>query len=136
MSKERNTKAGFTLIEILLVVAILGVLATVAVLNLNLPARRKLAMVNATRAKIDNISTAIEVYGVDTGVYPSSLSALVSSSGEPNWQGPYLKGGTPVDAWGTEFQYTLKGESDFVIRSAGPDRNHGTDDDITSFENP
>lgn len=132
---ERQGKAGFTLIEVLLVVAILGVLATVAVLNLNLPARQKLAMVNATRAKIDNISTAVNMYAVDTGTYPRSLQALVSASGEPNWLGPYIKGGVPVDAWGTQFQYSLNGESDFVIRSAGPDRSHGTGDDVTSFSN-
>lgn len=133
--QARKRSGGFTLIEVLLVVAILGVLATVAVLNLNLPARQKQAMVNATRAKIDNISTAVNMYAVDTGKYPSSLQSLVSSSGEPNWLGPYVKGGVPVDAWGTQFQYSLKGDTDFIIRSAGPDRNHGSGDDITSFSN-
>lgn len=135
MESRRDTQqtkhAGFTLIEVLLVVAILGILAAVVVVNFG--GKQKGAMIKATRASVSAICTAIDMYEVDTGQYPSSLQSLIQSSGEPNWNGPYIRGGLPGDAWGTEFAYTMKGESSYEVRSAGPDMQTGTEDDITSF---
>ncbi|MFO7871054.1 MAG: type II secretion system protein GspG [Kiritimatiellia bacterium] len=128
---ERERRSGFTLVEVLLVVAIIGVLATIGILSL--PGRREEAMINATRGKIDVICTAVDVYEVDTGRYPPNLSALVNDDGSPNWHGPYVRGGVPEDAWGTTFQFKTTGERTYRIVSAGPDRQFGTDDDITSM---
>lgn len=122
---------GFTLIEVLLVVAIIGMLAAIGILTL--PGRQKKAMITATRGKIDNICTAIDVYEIDTGQFPSSLQSLIQDDGSPNWQGPYIKGGIPKDPWGTEIQYTRKSETSYELKSAGPDMQLGTEDDITSF---
>ncbi len=130
---ERRLNEGFTLVELLLVVAILGILATVVVVNFT--GKQVDAMIKATRGSIANISTAIDMYEVDTGQLPSSLQNLVSSSGEPNWNGPYLRGGLPADAWGTPFGYSSQNAKSYEVRSAGPDKQLGNDDDITSFTN-
>lgn len=131
--KKRKDRGhdGFTLIEVLLVVAILGILAAVVVVNFG--GKQKGAMIKATRASIGAVCTAIDMYEVDTGRFPPSLNSLIQSSGEPNWDGPYIRGGIPVDAWGTEFGYKMQGETTYEVRSAGPDLAAGTDDDITSF---
>lgn len=130
---RHSVSQGFTLVELLLVVAILGILATVVVVNFT--GKQVDAMIKATRGSIANISTAIDMYEVDTGQLPNSLNGLSQSSGEPNWNGPYLRGGLPADAWGTPFQYTLKSAKSYEVRSAGPDRQPGNDDDITGFTN-
>ncbi len=126
-----GTRGGFTLIEVLLVVAILGILATVVVVNLG--GRQERAMIQATRASIGAISTAIDLYEVDTGRYPPNLSALVISDGSPNWSGPYIRGGVPKDAWGQDFQYVREGDRGFKVISGGPDMSVGGADDVTSF---
>jgi general secretion pathway protein G len=127
--RERN-RAGFTLIEVLLVVAILGILAGVVVVNFS--GKQERSMIQAARASIAAISTAVDMYETDTGRFPPSLGALVENDGSPNWHGPYIRGGLPKDPWGTEFGFT-SGEGSFKVTSAGPDRSMGTGDDITSF---
>lgn len=128
---NNRRKGGFTLIEVLLVVAILGVLATVVVVNVS--GRREPAMIRATRASIAAVSTAIDLYEVDTGRRPSSIQDLLRDPGAPNWNGPYIRGGTPLDAWGNPIELRISGGSHIVI-SAGPDLQMGTSDDITSHE--
>jgi general secretion pathway protein G len=125
-------RSGFTLVEVLLVVAILGILAGVVVVNFS--GKQKGAMIKATRASISAVSTAVDLYEVDNGVYPPGLQNLIQNSGEPNWNGPYIKGGLPQDAWGTPFSYTPKSDGAYEVRSAGPDAQMGTADDITGFE--
>jgi len=124
-------QSGFTLIEVLLVVAILGILAAVVVVNVG--GRREQAMVGACRTSISGLGGAIDLYEVDTGRYPASLQALVTDDGAPNWSGPYIKGGIPSDPWGGEYRYSPKGGSSYEIRAGGADLQFGTDDDITSF---
>jgi general secretion pathway protein G len=131
--QQDRRRAGFTLVEVLLVVVILGILAGVVVVSVG--GKQKNAMIKATRASISAICTAIDLYEVDTGKYPSSLQSLITGSGEPNWNGPYVRGGLPADAWGTGFGYSLKGEQNYEVRSAGPDKQLNTEDDLTSFVN-
>jgi general secretion pathway protein G len=130
MNRRRKKAGGFTLIELLLVVAILSILATVVVVNLS--GRREEAMISAARTEISTIGTALDLYEVDTGKYPSSLDALVDDDGSPNWNGPYIKQGRlPVDPWGNQYSYKKK-ERGYEIVCAGPDGNFGTDDDLTN----
>lgn len=129
--QERRNTSGFTLVELLLVVAILGILATIVVVNVS--GRREGAMIQATRTSISALSGALDLYEVDTGRYPAALDALVSNDGSPNWMGPYVKGsGLQPDAWGTAFGYKKKSEGGYEIRSAGPDLQIGSEDDITN----
>ena len=122
-------KAGFTLIEVLLVVAILGILAGIVVVNLS--GRQEKAMIRAARASIGAISTAIDLYEVDTGRFPGSLNALTNDDGAPNWSVPYLKSAA-VDPWGQQFNYSSSGNG-YKVSSGGPDMSHGGADDISSF---
>ena len=128
-SSAVGSRAGFTLVEILLVVAILGILATVAVVRLG--GQTKRASIAACRTSIQAIQTAADTYEVDNGIYPATLQALVTKGTENNWNGPYLRNGVPKDQWGAEFQYSTR-ENGFEIRSAGPDGQMGTADDLTN----
>ena len=108
--KEQNKQiqrrdAGFTLIEILLVVVIIGILAAVAVPRLG--GRVAQAQTSAAKASVGAIGTAIDLYETDNGKLPESLQNLITKGSEPNWNGPYLKKAeTLKDPWGQEFQYT------------------------------
>ena len=124
-------KAGFTLIEVLLVVAILGILAGIVAVNFG--GKQRGAMIKATRASIAAVCTATDMYEVDMGQYPASLNDLIKNPGGDNWNGPYLRGELPEDAWGVAFGYKQQGNTGYTVTSAGPDKQMGSDDDITSF---
>jgi general secretion pathway protein G len=127
----RRARGGFTLVEVLLVVAILGILAGIVVVSTK--NRVPKTQIAATRMSIQGIQTAIDTYEVDNGKMPSSLQALITQSGELNWNGPYVQNGRlPADPWGNQFQYTLKDNNAYELRSAGPDGQMGTSDDITN----
>jgi general secretion pathway protein G len=124
--------SGFTLVEMLMVVVIIGILS--AVVATQFGGKGEKARINATRASIHAIGMAVEVYQLDTGRFPGSLDNLLTSSGAPNWDGPYLKGDKSalVDAWGTPFSYKASSGSDYKISSGGPDLQVGSGDDVTS----
>ena len=117
------SRSAFTLVELLLVVAILGVLATIVIYNT--AGMGENARIQATRSSISAIRTAVNVYEITTTAFPDSLDQL--TVGDP----PPLRKDQLNDAWGTPFQYKKLTRTTFEIRSAGPDRQMGTDDDIT-----
>lgn len=132
--ERRRSRAGFTLIEVLLVVVIIGILVGVAVPRLG--GRVRQSQISAARAGIENISTALRLYELDMGQFPSSLSALIQNPGSPQWRGPYLEKGMPKDPWGNDYVYTYPGSHNtgsFDLKSLGPD---GVDsaDDITNWD--
>ncbi len=125
-----NGPAGFTLIEVMLVVVIIGILA--AIILPNLGGKTKQAQVAATKASIAGISLAIDNYEVDNGYYPPSLQSLITKGSELHWNGPYLKKTVmPLDDWGKQFDYSAK-ENGYDLRSAGPNGVVGDADDLTN----
>lgn len=124
-------EAGFTLLEILVVVAILGLL-----IGLVAPAAlRQLSGARNSIAKqsIERISSVLDLYKLDVGSYPSSdqgLAALVQKpSGADTWNGPYFKGdGVPLDPWNHPYIYRIPSERvghDFDLCSLGASGNAG-----------
>jgi len=100
-------------------------LATVPVLTLGS------GRISAVASEIAAIRTAIDVFHLDCGVYPTEtqgLSALREDPGIPGWTGPYLRGGDPQDPWGNAYRYSLTNET-YIVLSAGPDGVFGTGDD-------
>ena len=122
-------RQGFTLIEILVVVAIIGMLGAVAVpAYMNYLADARVA---TTRSLIANVDVAVKSYNMKHGKYPDSLEVLQ----EPQEDGgdPWLEG-EAVDPWGNELKYEKQGKKRPKITSAGPDGEEGTEDDITNYE--
>lgn len=133
--------AGFTLVELLVVLAILGLLA-------GLVGPQVMKFLGSSKTKtaalqIDNLSSTLDLYRLELGRYPSSeegLEALVAKpSGIEGWNGPYLKNGqVPKDPWGFDYQYRYPGEHGGVdIWTLGADNRDGGDGenaDIKSWE--
>lgn len=120
-------EAGFTLLEILVVVAILGLL-----IGLVAPAAlRQLggARTSVARQSIERLVSVLDLYRLDAGRYPTTeegLQALAQRpSGAAAWNGPYLRGeGVPVDPWNRPYDYrspSTRGGRDFDLCSRGPD---------------
>jgi general secretion pathway protein G len=123
---------GFTLIELMLVVIIIG--ALVAMVVPRFTGRGEQARKTAAEADIRaNIPTALKLYELDNGGFPSSdegLNALLNkSSSATNWNGPYLEK-KPVDPWGKDYHYKSPGEhrTDYDIWSLGKDGVESNDD--------
>ena len=124
---------GFTLIELMLVVVIIG--ALVAMVMPRLTGRGEQARVAAAKADIEaNIATALKLYELDNGNFPSSeegLNALlVKPSSAQNWHGPYSEK-KPIDPWGREYKYKCLGQhrpADYDLYSLGKDGVESADD--------
>lgn len=136
-------RSGFTLMEVLLVLAILGVLMAMVVPGLM--GRQKQANIDATKLSIHGLENALKLYALDhDGEYPSTndgLEALISApANDSKWKRPYLDNTSslPADAWGNAFQYQYPGQHQPSgdkpdIFSWGPDKSANTDDDITNW---
>ncbi|HTN34007.1 MAG TPA: type II secretion system major pseudopilin GspG [Marinobacter sp.] len=136
---KRAAGRGFTLIEIMVVMVILGLL--VAIVAPNIMGRSDQAKVTIAQTQLKNIQSALDLYRLDNSQYPSTqqgLEALVSKpSGSPepkNWNPEgYLKS-VPVDPWGTEFQYISPGsEGPYDLYSFGSDGQEGGDGDAADI---
>lgn len=127
-SARLSRRAGFTLVELMLVVVIIGFLATVAVVATK--GKTKRAAIAASRATIGAVGVALDGFEVDMGTYPASLQELITGSGNPAWNGPYLKSRLPKDAWGNDIQYS-RGEDGYELKSLGPD-GVSSGDDLTN----
>jgi general secretion pathway protein G len=132
-------RSGFTLMEILIVLAILAVIISLVLPNFlgaQQDANRK-----AAKMAVASVEEAAKIYAAQhDGEYPPTIDALLSNAGnDPKWAGPYLeKGKVPLDPWGNPIQYTnpgthqgAGGEPD--IWSMGKDKQSNTADDIANW---
>lgn len=136
----RRRLAGFTLMELLIVLVIVGLLA--ALVGPTLYQQIKPAKQSAARAQIENFATALDAYFIDTARYPTTQEGLAvlraKADGDEKWKGPYLKKEVPDDPWGNAYVYASPGRNGgYEIISYGADGREGGEDDnadVTSWE--
>jgi len=140
MKTVREHKRGFTLIEILLVVVIIGALSAMIIPRLT--GRSEQATVAAAKADINShIATALKLYELDNGFFPTTAQGLKALEEKPstspvpsNWNGPYVER-EPIDPWGNPYQYASPGRHrpDYDLYSEGKDKK-SEEDDISNWK--
>jgi len=138
--RKIKREKGFTLIEILVVVIIIGLLA--ALVGPKLFGKVGTAKLSAAKAQIELFGTALDTFRLDVGRYPTAEEGLKAlrekPSGVEGWQGPYLPKEIPIDPWGTPYVYKSPGEhGDYDLISYGLDKvegGEGENQDIVSWK--
>jgi general secretion pathway protein G len=138
-AKSRAGSQGFTLVELLLVLVILGILAALVLPRFS--GRTEQARVTAAHTQIATFRTALNAFEIDNGFYPKGKSGLLELVQQPRdaaqWRGPYLDGMVPKDPWGRDYIYECPGKHNpttYDVMSMGPDGRVGGDDDITNWQ--
>ena len=139
LKKKRCEEKGFTLIEILVVMVIITLLASLVAPRL-FPKLGK-GKQSAAKAQIELLGQALDQFRLDTGRYPTTqegLNVLVTNQNIENWDGPYLKKGVPNDSWGKPYNYQCPGtHGEYDLLSYGRDGalgGEGEDKDVASWE--
>jgi len=136
--RSRRRVGAFTLIELLLVMAILIMLAVLVVPRFI--GRLGKEKIRATGVDIAQIEGTLDTFEVDCGRLPTTEEGLKALLEQPanadGWQGPYLKRGVPKDPWGAPYIYRCPGQHNtngYDLFSCGPDGQEGTADDIDNW---
>lgn len=129
---ETDKEAGFTLVELLVVLVILALLA--ALVGPRVVGYMSTSKVKTAHVQIASYQTALELYHLDLGRYPQSadgLDALAKApSGAVGWAGPYLDKAVAADPWGTPYDYKASADgSSYTLRSLGADGKEGGEGD-------
>jgi general secretion pathway protein G len=143
--RSPRARGGFTLIEILVVVAVIAVLA--ALVAPNVFGHLGTAKDTAARAQMENLGAALDAYRLDNGRYPTTSQGLEALRTEPhldprprNWGGPYLRRAVPLDPWGNPYVFLSPGESNpngydlFTYGADGQPGGEGEDADIRAWD--
>jgi general secretion pathway protein G len=144
MRPSSFTRAGFTLVEILVVVIVIGLLA--GLVGPRILGRVSEARTAAARTQIELLGLALDNYRLDSGGYPTSEQGLSALQEKPardpiptNWRGPYLKKAIPADPWGRPYGYKSPGEHDpsgydlWTFGRDGEPGGEGDDADVVSW---
>lgn len=124
---KKNKQTGFTMMELLIVIVILGLLASLVApkfFNKLGTAERSVAATQMSAFEV-----ALDTYRLDIGQYPQTLEALRKSE-HPRWDGPYLPKDIPLDPWGNPYVYKVPGEdgAPYILMSYGADGKQGGED--------
>jgi general secretion pathway protein G len=140
---RRRSRAGVTLIEMLVVVTIIGLFVALVAPNMFKQADK--GRITAARAQMQNFMTALGTYKLDTGLFPTTEQGLAALRVKPNdvnqWNGPYLVIEIPKDPWGHEYQYKFPGEHGeepeiTCLGADGQSGGEGLNADIVSWKSP
>ena len=132
MAGRRNSIKGFSMIELLVVLVILGLLA--GLVGPRLFSKADIAKVQTADTQIAMIKGALGMYRLDVGSYPTTENGLAALTRQPSstnfWDGPYLDDEVPIDPWGKPYQYRRQksGLQEFSLYSFGADGVEGGDD--------
>jgi general secretion pathway protein G len=138
-NRKQRKSAGFSILELLLVLVILGILA--GIVGVRFAGQSGKAKVTAAKTQLENLKTALTRYNIDVSEFPTTQQGLEALSEQPNgvddneWDGPYLDEKVTDDPWGNPWQYTYPGthNNDFDLYSYGPDGKQGGEDDIKNW---
>ncbi|MCA9203138.1 MAG: type II secretion system major pseudopilin GspG [Pirellulaceae bacterium] len=135
---RRPRRRGFTLMEVLLVLAILVILASMA--SVFVIKMRKSAFEDLAKQQVGSFSQALDAYYMHLGMYPTTSQGLEALRAAPSdlrdpakWRGPYLNKEIPQDPWGNPYQYEMSSADQYRIWSWGPDMQNSTADDIANL---
>lgn len=128
---RRRRRAGFTLIEVLLVLVIIVIIGSIA--GVSYFNSQQQALRNAAKTQAAQLDSAIKLYMLNMNKAPDSLDGLLTQPADDKnsrWQGPYWEESTlPLDPWDNDYQFEANG-STYRVWSMGPDGTSGTEDDI------
>lgn len=123
INKHRIKVRGFSLVELLIVMVILGLLASLVAPQMF--GKVASSKIQTAKTQMELLSTALDMYKLDVGTYPSELAALLKSE-KKNWQGPYLPKEVPNDPWGNPYYFKFPGENaEYDLVSFGSDGKAG-----------